>query len=77
MSDIILEKNGIEYQIQSDEMELECDKYANAWKIIGQEPDNYQKFMKAIMYARADTSQKRLGCSYKDFGETLRLLFPN
>ena len=57
MSYIILEKDGIEYQIPSNEMELECDKYTNAWKIIQQNPDTYQKFMKAIMYARADTSQ--------------------
>ena len=56
-------------------MELECDKYVNAWKIINQEPKNYHEFLKAIMYARADTSQHRLGCSYQDLTDELVTIF--
>ncbi len=76
MSYLILEKNGIEYQIATDPMELECDKYTNGWKVVNQEPANYQDFMKAIMYARADTAQNRLSCNYQVLGDTLRKIFP-
>ena len=72
MEYIIIEKNGVEYQIPYDEMELECDKYTTARKIINQNPTNKQDFLKAIMYAKADTSQKRLGCSYKSLSEKLQ-----
>ena len=75
MSYLILDKNGIEYQIAYDPMEFECDKYTNGWKIINQEPTNYQDYMKAIMYARADTAQNRLSCSYQVLGDTLRKIF--
>ena len=64
MEYIVLEKNGIEYQIPCQEMELEIDKYYNAWKIVNQQPLNTKDYLAANMYARADTSQKRLGCGY-------------
>ncbi len=72
MENIIIEKNGIEYQIPHDEMELEADKYVTSWKVVNQTPETKADLLKAIMYAKADTSQKRLGCSYKTLTEQLQ-----
>ena len=65
LTSIIIEKNGLEYQISCDEMELEEDKYINAWKIVNRNPKTYKEFLKATMMSRADTANKRLGCSYQ------------
>ena len=72
---LLIEKDGFEYQIPTHEMELEVDKYKNAWKIVKQQPHNYLEFLEATMYARADTSQKRLGCGYGELSEQLQSLF--
>ncbi len=75
MENIIIEKDGLEFQITTSEMELEIDKYTNAWKIIKQNPKNYKEFLDATMYARASTSQIRLGCNYSDLSEKINQLF--
>ncbi len=72
---IILEKDGLEYQIKTDEMELETDRYNNAWKIVKQKPNNYREFLEATVYARAHTSQKRLGCGYTGLSEKIQKKF--
>jgi hypothetical protein len=72
---IILEINGLEYQIATDKMELETDIYMNAWKIVKQKPTNYKEYLMATMYARAHTNQNRLGCGYTGLSEKIQKTF--
>ena len=61
---VIIELNGIEYEIPVEPMDLEEDKYKLAKYIVSKKPKNDEEFSLILMHGKVLVSSNRNECSY-------------